>query len=235
VRTKALKWSAKDKLIFNISADDKARFHKNYVISPNGCWEWTRSLTRGDYGRMSLQHTSVLAHRISVFLATGTLPEVVDHVCRNHKCVNPGHLDSVDNRTNVLRGIGITAQNARKVRCKEGHILSGDNLYLEPPGLRKCRACKTARYQVAKIKELAVAVVALCRKALKEDDSTLICQVDRRIAILFEALNSSTEEATLEKAAQTVKPDDFEKGSSEWCALWAVIQAIRALKPSADK
>ena len=35
-----------------------------------------------------------------------------------------------------------------------------------------------------------------------------------------------------EACAKAVRPDDFEKGPSEWCALKAVQQAIRARKES---
>ena len=38
----------------------------------------------------------------------------------------------------------------------------------------------------------------------------------------------------LEKAAHAVMPDDFDKGSSEWCALCAVQTAIRSIVLRAD-
>jgi hypothetical protein len=49
-------------------------------------------------------------------------------------------LEPVTTRTNTLRGVGITAINARKIRCDSGHLLAGDNL-LPRPGVRACRAC----------------------------------------------------------------------------------------------
>ena len=39
----------------------------------------------------------------------------------------------------------------------------------------------------------------------------------------------------LEKAAKAVVPEDFELGSSEWCALSAALAAIRALAEEEQK
>ena len=55
--------------------------------------------------------------------------------------MNPDHLEAVTGKENVLRGIGLSATNARKTHCKNGHELSGDNLYVVPDGSRSCRRC----------------------------------------------------------------------------------------------
>ena len=50
--------------------------------------------------------------------------------------------------------------------------------------------------------------------------------------VLSESAICAIDEAVrtaLEKAAQTVMPDDFDKGSSEWCALCAAQEAIRSI------
>ena len=77
----------------------------------------------------------------------------LDHLCRNRKCVNPKHLESVTHRENILRGETIMAENARKTHCWRGHPLSGKNLKLKPNGHRQCRACAAMRsrgYKLAK-------------------------------------------------------------------------------------
>ena len=82
---------------------------------------------------------------------------VLDHLCRNVLCVNPSHLEPVTNRENILRGVGITAQNAQKTQCKWGHPFSGENLFVRPDGERMCRACmrRRDREKKAKLKHLS--------------------------------------------------------------------------------
>jgi hypothetical protein len=70
----------------------------------------------------------------------------LDHLCRNKACVNPAHLEPVTNRENVLRGVGLSAENARKTHCKRGHPLSGDNVVVSKGGRkRRCVACERLR------------------------------------------------------------------------------------------
>ncbi len=57
----------------------------------------------------------------------------VNNLCRNRKCVRPEHLEPVTPRINALRGIGPTALNSRKSKCKKGHALSEN---------RECRVCR---------------------------------------------------------------------------------------------
>jgi hypothetical protein len=99
------------------------------------------------YGYLRPGGRQVYAHRFAFEALVGPIPEglSLDHLCRVTWCVFPGHLDPVEHRTNVLRGVGPTAVNARKTHCKRGHPLSGDNLYVQPRGYRNCRTCKQAQ------------------------------------------------------------------------------------------
>lgn len=69
----------------------------------------------------------------------------IDHLCRNRACFNPDHLEQVTNQTNILRGEGATATNARKTHCIRGHELVGTNLIASRTNGRSCRICRNER------------------------------------------------------------------------------------------
>ena len=75
----------------------------------------------------------VRAHRLTYVLLVGPIQEglVLDHLCRNRYCVNPQYLEQVTNRKNVLRGSGITAKNAIKAHCVNGHDFGEETCTLE--------------------------------------------------------------------------------------------------------
>jgi hypothetical protein len=112
-----------------------------------GCWPWLGKRDHKDYGRIRVGAVSYPAHRF-VFEAFGTaVPSelVLDHLCRNHWCVNPDHLEVVTGRENALRGIGPTAINARKTHCIRGHEFTPENTARNTDGARVCRECTRMR------------------------------------------------------------------------------------------
>lgn len=115
------------------------------VNAASGCWEWTGAVNAWGYARIGYRRKSRAAHRISYILHKGAPPHRdIDHLCRNRRCVNPDHLESVPHAVNVRRGIGPTAVNAAKTHCVQGHPLSGENLIRRPTGHRGCRTCNEA-------------------------------------------------------------------------------------------
>lgn len=120
---------------------------------PGGCWLWTAFCDPDGYGKFAVGSRCVLAHRFAWELLVGPIPEglTLDHVkargCEHRHCVNPGHLEPVTNRVNVLRGENA---NARKTHCKRGHPL--DEAYIPKNGSRQCRACQAVRRSAAKAK-----------------------------------------------------------------------------------
>ncbi len=117
------------------------------VNKTESCWLWTASINPEGYGKFWVAGKGRLrAHRVAYELVVGPIPEglQIDHLCRVRHCVNPSHLEPVTHRENLLRGIGIPAVNAKKTHCLRGHPFSGDNLYIEPKGGRRCRECRRA-------------------------------------------------------------------------------------------
>lgn len=107
------------------------------------CWPWLGSRNQG-YGRLMIGGKQCRAHRIVFEWKREKIPNglQLDHLCRNRGCVNPKHLEIVDHRTNVLRGISPAAKRAKQTDCINGHALSGDNLGQDHRGHRKCNACQ---------------------------------------------------------------------------------------------
>ena len=106
------------------------------------CWVWTRSVAHHGYGQVSIHGRRQMVHRAMYEFHKGPIPSgmQLDHLCRNHRCVNPEHLEPVTNRENQLRGL----KGALKTHCANGHPYTGQNKYvhLENGHVRsRCRIC----------------------------------------------------------------------------------------------
>jgi hypothetical protein len=113
------------------------------INQKTGCWIWTGPLRYG-YGDCSFKGIKTRrVHKVFYILFKGPVPTglVLDHLCRNRACVNPGYLEPVTARENTLRGRGITARAARKKRCKYGHAFTPVNTRTGTDGSRICRTC----------------------------------------------------------------------------------------------
>lgn len=114
--------------------------------APNGCWEWIGAMSGNGYGSIRIDHKARNAHRVSYELVVGLIPEglTLDHLCRNRACVNPEHLEPVTIGVNTLRGESVSAINARKTHCVNGHEFTLENTYIrrQKGGYgRMCREC----------------------------------------------------------------------------------------------
>ena len=78
------------------------RIASRCTVTPSGCWEWTGALDKSGYGYLSAKGLPTKsAHRLSYMLATGkTEVSMLDHKCRNRKCINPEHLREVTHSEN---------------------------------------------------------------------------------------------------------------------------------------
>ena len=134
-----------------------SKFHKR----PSGCWEWTAARMINGYGVYTWYGadrpcSSHLIHRIAYTLFVGPIPAgyVIDHLCRNAACGNPQHLEAVTQQTNLLRGTGWPAINARKRRCARGHRYTPKTVVVVG-GKRRCRICHARNQQAYKKRRAA--------------------------------------------------------------------------------
>ena len=144
------------------------RFFRWVMPEPNsGCWIWVGACQPRSHGRYGVfekfgAKTTNSAHLFAYIMAHGPVPPglEVDHRCRNTQCVNPGHLEAVPRRINLLRGNTIVAANLAKTHCPRGHAYTEENtsIYLHRKGYRtrRCRTClrdKAAAYSWRKKRE----------------------------------------------------------------------------------
>jgi HNH endonuclease len=146
----------------------RARLAWRYVRgSRDECWPWTGARTSAGYGHLYLPgRRHAYAHRLLYEIEVGPIPEghQVDHLCRNHACVNPAHLEPVTSRENTRRGRAGTINRARfasQMVCKNGHYRTADNVRFDrlPGGSyrRSCRECERDQYRrrVARMRAVA--------------------------------------------------------------------------------
>lgn len=122
------------------------KFSRFIVVVPSSCWMWGGGTSGFGYGRFWHNGRSVAAHRHSYEMVNGPIPVglQIDHLCREHGCVNPAHMEAVTPKVNTLRGIGLAAKNAVKTHCLRGHPLS-EAYYRADVDQRQCRKCCAVR------------------------------------------------------------------------------------------
>ena len=114
------------------------------VAEVNGCWEWVGYRDPDGYGVAKVNRIPYRAHRLFFSLLVEPLRSdlVIDHLCRNHACVNPMHLEQVTVAVNTARGEGPAAVNQAKTHCPRGHAYEGTNVYAH--GRRQhCAQCRS--------------------------------------------------------------------------------------------
>jgi hypothetical protein len=87
-------------------------------LNNSPCLEWIGNINNKGYGRVTLgRKYSNYAHRWAYEFFVETIPEglEIDHLCRNHACVNPLHLEPVTHEVNVMRGTSPSAIHLRRM------------------------------------------------------------------------------------------------------------------------
>ncbi len=136
------------------------RFCEHLTISKTGCWEWRGGIIKG-YGTMGIDYCHKQAHQFAYEYFKGTIPEglEIDHLCRNHKCVNPDHLEVVTHQENCRRGeCGEKTGQIQKTKthCPKGHPYNLENTFYHVHSggrHRECRICNKERCRQYKIRK----------------------------------------------------------------------------------
>lgn len=106
------------------------------------CWLWTGAKTTAGYGEF-WDGKGIYAHHF--LLGRPSAGTEYDHLCRNHGCVRPSHLEAVSHTINILRGTSPSAFHAVKTHCPQGHPYDEKNTYHAKRGGRMCRSCNRLR------------------------------------------------------------------------------------------
>lgn len=82
------------------------------------CLIWTGSIGSHGYGTLTYRRESWVAHRAAWVAAGNELIEgmVLDHKCRNRKCINVDHLHQVTDKVNAENHSGLMSTNTSGVR-----------------------------------------------------------------------------------------------------------------------
>lgn len=120
-----------------------------------GCWVWTGYINDDGYARVyrgtGAAKVKIYAHRVAFYHHYGYAPDVIDHLCRNRACINPDHLEDVDTRVNIARGVGPTAQRIwLDGVCVNGHVLAEVGIYIcgKKKSCAQCARDGAARYRL---------------------------------------------------------------------------------------
>lgn len=138
----------------------RSDFESRTQIRDNGCLAWIGNVNAQGYGRMTVEGGKFHAHRIALYLAGIELPAgmVVDHLCRNRRCVNVDHLEVTTQQVNTARGVGPAAARAAarlQGRCVNGHVIAEVGTYTQgkrgAPTCAECSRERVRRYKARKI------------------------------------------------------------------------------------
>jgi hypothetical protein len=132
------------------------RIPPRYSVDPStGCWIWLGTRNSEGYGQIRERldggrGRTVKAHRFMYERLVGPIPvgRQLDHLCRNRACVNPVHLEPVDNATNTQRGqlAKLTWDDVREIRASSESTASIAARYgISKANVRHVRAGETWR------------------------------------------------------------------------------------------
>jgi len=116
-----------------------------------GCWEWSGRHSWDGYGLVHYEGRGRYVHRLFYEHFVSKIPtgHDLDHLCRNHGCCNPEHLEPVTRFENLVRGDTFVARNVTRTHCPQGHPYNEENTHYKLRSgkwiSRNCRVCDRER------------------------------------------------------------------------------------------
>lgn len=131
-----------------ITEQIETSLYESYRECPiTACWNWVGTVSTQNYGVMRLADGKMYrSHRVAYYLRNGSIQDdmVIDHKCKNTRCVNPDHLEQVTLKENTWRGLAPSSLAGRRESCSKGHKYTEQNTSYDRDGARVCRTCQRA-------------------------------------------------------------------------------------------